>query len=71
MKRTLIINYIRKKRTDHISVGGFLVVESAHLGFSTWHECSYFPRFISGLIGTMLLVAGDIPVDSEASVVTL
>ena len=37
---------------------------------STWHGCSHFSEFISGFNDTMLLVVGDIPVDSEAPVVT-
>ena len=37
---------------------------------STWHECSYFSGFILGFNGIVLSVVGDIPVDSEAPVVT-
>jgi len=37
----------------------------------TWHVCSYFPGFISGFNGVVLSVVGDVPVDSETSVVTL
>ena len=37
---------------------------------STWHGCLYFPRFIPEFNGATLSVMGDVPVDSEASVVT-
>ena len=38
---------------------------------SIWHGCLYFPGFILGFNGAMLLVVDDVPVDSEAPVVTL
>ena len=38
---------------------------------STWHGYSYFSKFISVFNGAMLLVVGDVPVDSETPVVTL
>jgi hypothetical protein len=55
---------------------GFLVAEPAFSGspprfnFLTWHMCSYFSRFISGFNGAILSVVDDIPVGSEAPVVT-
>jgi len=45
------------------------VVEPAHPGkSSTWHGCSYFFGFIPWFNGAMLLVVGDVPIDSEAPV---
>jgi hypothetical protein len=46
-------------------VFGFLVVEPAHTG------TRIFLNFISGFNGTILLVVGDMPVGSDAPVVTL
>ena len=47
------------------------VVEPAHPGkSSTWHGCSHFSGFILGFNDAVLLVVGDVSVDSEAPVVT-
>lgn len=37
---------------------------------STWHECSYFSRFILEFNLHILSVVGDVSVDSEMSVMT-
>jgi hypothetical protein len=34
------------------------------------HGCSYFPEFIPRFNGVIFLVVGDVPVDSETSVMT-
>jgi hypothetical protein len=39
--------------------------------FLIWHDRSYFSGFIPGFNDVMLLVIGDVLVDSEAPVVTL
>ena len=38
---------------------------------STWHGCSYFLEFFLRFNGVVISVVGDVPVDSEAIVVTL
>jgi hypothetical protein len=50
-----------------ISCGGTCSPEFKSL---TWYECSYFSGFNPGFNGAILSMVGDIPVDSEASVVT-
>jgi hypothetical protein len=54
------------------SVLGFFCSGTCPPGFEspTWHRCSCFSRFIPGFNDTMLLVLGDVSLDSEASVVT-
>ena len=48
------------------------MVEPTHLGSShrLRHGCSHFPEFILEFKGVILSVIGDLPVDSEASLVT-
>ena len=50
---------------------GWVSSETCLSGFKflTCYGCSYFFGFISGFNDAMLLVVGDIPVDSEALVV--
>jgi hypothetical protein len=55
---------IYKKHYFAAKVVDFLVVEPAHTG------TRIFLDFIPGFNGTILLVAGDMPVDSDAPVVT-
>jgi len=59
----------KNHKCNHRSVGYIPCGETYPPEFksSTWHGCSHF----SGFIGVMLSVAGDVPVDSEAPVVTL
>ena len=63
----LITNDICKRSVGWVSYG-----RTYPLGFksSTWHRCSHFPRFILWFNDTMLLVVGDVPIDSESPVVT-
>lgn len=51
---------------------GFLV-EFANLGFnsSTQNECSHFSRFVLGFNSVVLLVVGDVTVDSKMPTTTL
>jgi hypothetical protein len=58
-------------RTDHRSAGWVPYGETYLSGFKSpiWHGRSYFPGFISGFNGAILLVVGDVPVDSETPVV--
>ena len=65
-------NNINFKRIERNSTGWVPYGGICPPGFksSTWHECSYFSGFISGFNGTILLVVGDVPIDSEAPMVT-
>ena len=51
----------------------FLMVElirPSGFKYLTWHGCPHFSGFIIGFNDVMLLVVGDIPIDSEVPVVT-
>jgi len=54
-------------RTNRVPYGG---TYPSRFKFFTWQGCSHFPRYITGFNGAMLSVVGDVPVDSEAPVVT-